>query len=766
MKKQNPKYRRKPTNSSRNAGGGLQVFEHPFSRMDPAVVRAALLAVADKRIEEFPKLLDGILQLFREKYPPHILAVVACYGLQAGVSQHGVGKRLFSNIEQHHVEVLQALALIVPKGEWGQSPAVPKDVQNAFDTVRDLAVAFHRRRLKAAQEERDEQARAILSLQERLRLHTQTARNWGSYLQVTRISTELYAPLNDLLRDAVGFSASDLILTGQTLIELLEERSTARFKWLRRVFRERNIPRIVRAYYKNHPSIGDDPDQLIKIIPPGSTREQLLLMLLSHADLLLMETMRYTAHTVAQASRLSQVVTTRVLDALSLSPGDLHDTNPEHLFMGNPVWTAPIIVSDGEYFCPIPQSIFIHINSIMYCLAERAGILYQLRGRRAGYLEKKVGGMVAAALPTAVVRNGIKWRVGEVEYETDHVALIDKTAVIVEAKSAALTGQGLRGAPDRVRRHVRDLIADPSEQSARLEAMIWRAKAGGADEIQSLVPFYLDFDEVERVVRISVTLDDFSALASAERDLKDAGWIPAELALAPTLNLADFETVIEILEKPYFLLHYFAERQRIQKDRHIFAAEMDFLGCYLDNSLNLLWDLQDQKLLLALTGMSKPIDHYYDSNDAGVVVSKPKPKLTRYMTSLVNAIERRAFPGWTTVTSDLLRCVDYTEQGRLEKKLAELKTKVERNWRDPEHECSLIVRSPALHGTVVVCFAYPPQLAERRKEIAEDLVSQIFDNSNCDRCVVIGRNTSRWDEPYASILLSRNKRRVRSREVT
>jgi len=193
MKKQKAKHRRKHGKSSRNVRHGMQLFQHPFSRMDPEVLKAALLGVADQKIEEFPKLLDAILQLFREKYPPHILSVVAGYSLQSGVSQHGVGKRLSSKIEQHHVEVLQALALMLPKEEWGQSPAAPGDMQSAFDTIDELADAFHYRRFKAMEEERDEQARAMLSLQERVRLHTQAVRNGGSYSQVIRISTELSA---------------------------------------------------------------------------------------------------------------------------------------------------------------------------------------------------------------------------------------------------------------------------------------------------------------------------------------------------------------------------------------------------------------------------------------------------------------------------------------------------------------------------------------------------------------------------------------------
>ena len=322
MKKQKAKLERKHGKSSRDATGGMQVFQHPFSGIDPKVLKAALSEVADRKIEEFPSCSNSILQLFREKYPPHILSVMAGYGLQAGVSQHGSHQTPFKN----RAASRRSFAIPgadVTGGRMGTAPAAPDDMQNAFDTIKELADAFHHRRFKAMEKERDEQARALLFLQECLRLHTQAVRNWGSYSQVIRISTELHAPLDDLFSDALGFSASDLISTGSSLVELLEERSNARFKWLRRVFRERKISRIVRAYYKNHPSVDGDPDEFIKIIPPETTREQLLSMLFLHADLLFVDMMQFSANQVAQASGLSEDVTERVLDALSLSPGDL-----------------------------------------------------------------------------------------------------------------------------------------------------------------------------------------------------------------------------------------------------------------------------------------------------------------------------------------------------------------------------------------------------------------------------------------------------------
>jgi hypothetical protein len=424
--------------------------------------------------------------VLREKYPPGILAVMASYGLQSAISDDGAAKRLNSQLEQHHVELLQALTLMLPFAEWGGLPAEPTDIQKAIDTIVELAAAFHHRRFRAIEAETELPGRTVLALQEQLRLHTQIVRNWGYFSEVVQISLELYSPLDEVFRNTVGFGPSDLITTARQLVASLENRSVTRFKWLKQVFREKTVSGLVRAYYKNHPSNRGDADEFLKVLPGGVTREQIAYLMLGHADLLLEEFMRYDPDEVAQQTGLSAEITKRVLDALSLPPGGLSEKDPEHLFMGNPIWCFPAIEIDGGYFCPIPQSVFSHIHEIIRSLADKAGLKAEVENQRAGYLEGKVKSLLSVALPTAQLRHGIKWRDDATEYETDHVAAIDTTIVIVEDKSAALTGPGLRGAPDRVRRHIGDLIVAPSQQSARLEAMIWRAKAGDPEAIKSV----------------------------------------------------------------------------------------------------------------------------------------------------------------------------------------------------------------------------------------------------------------------------------------
>src|SRR5438046_1890238 len=55
----------------------LHVFAHPFASLDAASVKAAMLAMANRKIDEFPQSIGSILDIFRRKYPPHIISVVA-----------------------------------------------------------------------------------------------------------------------------------------------------------------------------------------------------------------------------------------------------------------------------------------------------------------------------------------------------------------------------------------------------------------------------------------------------------------------------------------------------------------------------------------------------------------------------------------------------------------------------------------------------------------------------------------------------------------
>ena len=158
--------------------------------------------------------------------------------------------------------------------------------------------------------------------------------------------------------------------------------------------------------------------------------------------------------------------------------------------------------------------------------------------------------------------------------------------VIAEAKSHRLTPEGMRGAPDRMKRHIQDLVLDPSIQSSRLEQLIVAAQTGDETARVMVQGFGIDPSKIDRVIRLSVTLEDLSVLCTAEGKFKQIGWVPDDHDLAPTISITDFICLVDILDNPIPLLHYLSERMFLQKSFGLFGDEMDFLGLYLETSFN------------------------------------------------------------------------------------------------------------------------------------------------------------------------------------
>ena len=186
----------------------------------------------------------------------------------------------------------------------------------------------------------------------------------------------------------------------------------------------------------------------------------------------------------------------------------------------------------------------------------------------------------AILLLLARLTSNAAWSFGGKTFEIDLVGQIDRAVLIIEAKSVSLTPEGFRGAPARVKRHVRDLVVDPADQSARLEQIIRDAKAGVPSCLDVASSLAVDARTVDTVVRMSVTLDDFSMIASCEGELRAAGWVPSATRLAPTLNVADLICISDILDDPSvcrFLLRMYrtGEEQGYEHRREAGAAYID-----------------------------------------------------------------------------------------------------------------------------------------------------------------------------------------------
>ena len=156
-------------------------------------------------------------------------------------------------------------------------------------------------------------------------------------------------------------------------------------------------------------------------------------------------------HTTSRAPRIAlRMQSMRYWTSCRSVPGALDHAEIEKLFMSNPVWTAPCVNVSGQFFLPVPQLLFAYIHRIMNSLASDAGLEKKLQRRRAEYLETKVHETIGKILSGARLTSNATWSFEGKTFETDLIAQVDRTVLIIEAKvrrphSAGTTGSSGEG---------------------------------------------------------------------------------------------------------------------------------------------------------------------------------------------------------------------------------------------------------------------------------------------------------------------------------
>ncbi len=732
---------------------GLKMRPLPtFTPDEHAAFRKAALAYSKKRAADFPEAVAKVDDLLRTVYPPQLLAVVANYGLQGFVTEKGVvapklGKGEFN---QHHVELFQALALRIPRDEWGREILTSGSVEPAVGALIDAADAFAKQRLSLLEGADTKDKQLVLQLQERLRLHTQLVRNWGSYLQVIDHSKRIYAGLDAKLKCAIGMSATELITLFERLVKRVEDQSSARSLMLADTLNKRfSRDQMIEKWFELNPNFEGTPAEVIAAIGPSATRENVMAFIFAHSDSQLQSFYEFTAKDAAELTGCDEAGAAQALDLLSFTPGGLADRKVEYLFLDNPVWSKPLFPAVlGGYFSALPQAFFSHVHRIFSNLCAAAGLEEALADRRSAFLEEGLHNAVTAAFPHAKVKSNLKWREGAQVFETDTIALIDGTLLIFEAKSGAISDPALRGAPDRAKRHVQELIEEPSSQSARFQALVERAQAGDAVAQQSLRDLDLWPVKVDRFVRVTVTLEDFSILSSSEADLKKAGWIDASIDLAPAMTLADFEVVADILDNEACLVHYLWERGRLQKRFDVLADELDWLGFYLHTMFAIAGTEKTDLSGLMLTGLSQPIDEYMTAQEHGRDVAKPRIAVSPLWRGMLNEIAKRRFRGWIDASIALLRAASPEEQQKIEQAFQKILRRVSPTWKKPGAKNAIHISPIYDQPDAVVLFAYPSLPIEGQRQEALTFAQESFAASNASRCLAIGFDANKPNAPF------------------
>ena len=127
-----------------------------FQKMDfgigdrHAEFKQAVLKSAREDVEKYPALLDQLFGMLKGHMPESVLSTFGFYGTRATMNDKGETRTLAKGIEQHHIELLQGIALTLPAAEWGEAPSTAEVMQTVFDIVPQISDTIFKRRLIAA----------------------------------------------------------------------------------------------------------------------------------------------------------------------------------------------------------------------------------------------------------------------------------------------------------------------------------------------------------------------------------------------------------------------------------------------------------------------------------------------------------------------------------------------------------------------------------------------------------------------------------------
>lgn len=733
---------KKNPSKARYNGLAVSSIPSPFGALSEDERRRVAEQIGTQGEEAFRSSLAALEHQLRQIDPLQLLGMFAFYDL-SGTGGRAEELSRTDLILQHQVEVVQALALRSRLDDYAMLPVLPPTFYAIRQLVREVTLAFVFRRYKGIGRGAADDTLEKQWVIERIRLDTQAVRNWGYSDQMFRIVTSLFEGVDERFEATAGVTATGLLRMWQKLAKLIGSRVREHAKLLVEGITPKRIEDLAEAYSGAFLGGEADPQAIVKVAAElDMGTEHLRSMLMAYSDLRLTDIFRLTLDDFVQAypTSVEAGVLRPLIEEWSLGFGDLGEANVEYFLLNNPIWEQPLVrLDEGSFFWPIPGAMISFLFRIMErVMRPHTALTNGYERRRGEFLEEQIERLFRAAFPNAAVFRGSKWTDPETGtgYENDGLIRLDSILIIVEAKAGRVADPARRGGEKRLERVIDDLIVTPARQSKRFADFLlanpgihrFQTDRGDVNEV--------DVAGVRRVVRLSVILEQPGDLQTHAVNLKRAGLVDTDAPLAPVMQLADLEIVLEILDSVPLRLHYLIQRAEIETAIDYTGDEIDLLGLYLRTGF-VAGEIPPSTGPLLLYGASETVDKYlHNAKFSDGIAPKPKRKLTPWWRNILRTIEERGKPGWTEIAQEFLR-VGYRDQVAFERELRQKRQNVRRNWSKPNHQNTVIFVSPDV-SLAGLAYTKRGVTRDERNRMMEHAGSMVLDRSSADRTLVIG----------------------------
>ncbi|MGR9159693.1 hypothetical protein [Rhizobium leguminosarum] len=571
-----------------------------------------------------------------------------------------------SRLELFHLELIQALALSRHRAASDPKTDYPLVTERIIDLIGQNAQAYQdQAKSKVSSDAAENRRQEMLNLIQRWTLAVRGPRQG---FQTRQYASELAMSVNGSFRHHYGCDATEVVAALSAIIDICESRVQAHLEDMRAWMTRKNSGKaMLEAFIRNL-----EPNEQVEISSRAAMllhdQKQLFALLWNINEQRWMSLFRFSNTEVVAAAPIEQrPPIIAVLSKLSLDFGEVTVADLQHLHLDNSVQRKPLIkLDDSSFFCVGPQILGIHLAEIVESLCAKAPKLKKAAEKaRADWLEARLSAAVRKYLPHADVREQVKWTDdgGVTTWESDLVAIVDKTVLIFEAKSAKITAAARRGALRSLKDAMNELIVAPSEQSLRLKQRIM-GRSGTLSFTTRQGPLTIHAQEVRDIVRVNIVQDAVGPLSSHWPQLKQVGLVPEDADIAPTMSVFDIETVLEMVPREVERCHYLSRRAELERNATYTADELDLLALYSKTRFNIGEDEYDGSHH-AWYGLSTTLKYVRDDN-RGVRLSSQSAATTEFWAKLLASLEKRRPDGWTRFGHRLLN-VDITQQRQIEK---------------------------------------------------------------------------------------------------
>jgi len=727
---------------------GLFKFDMPWKALPIEQRIEAVSSTGSAAAGEFTESFSELDSLIKSANP---ILLLVHMGLQlTSADGSSVEWESENPLLQHHVELLQALTL---RHDWNSFGFQLIDLEKVEVTLKSVSQAFYLKRLADVSKDADNSKRTDRAVRESIRIQTQAVRNWGYPHHMRRLICEMLTPLDPKFISKLGIPGTAIVEWLFHFSDVFAGRLNL-FEDARDQLLEAHSIEEALSVYSKH--FFFDPE--LKTINQSVKEEPLSLeelqdALMSRTVLFLPIVSRFTPNDLVRffPRPPDSSLVLNLVKSLSLPFGSLGKSNPEHLFMNNPIWTKPFVaLEDGSVLVTFPGFLISFALDIVESLMDDE-LMATYKKRRANYLEEKLQELFEKHIPTARVYRGSLWSDGTQTspYENDLLVVTDSFAFVIESKSGKVAPTARRGG-DRLERAISDLLVDPTNQGKRFAEYL--KNGPGTYEFETLRGEInkVDVTAVRHFFCFNATFDDMSAVAD-HPELQRAGLIEQSIQLAPTILLADWLIIFEVLESPSYIVHYLKRRAELPGEVQYVGDELDLLYSYLQKGLNLpTSELQDSELIF--WGNSQHFDPYFMGQITGLAQPKPQMVLTKWWRDLIKAVETKSFPRWTEVAC-LLLGIAYDDQLKIEAGVESLRQAVLKP-DFPENDQTLVFQN-GLHGKKdgLTFMQYKNYSRDERHQALLNGAGMCFDSSEVTLCVALARHVDRNTYPYEVLMI-------------